>query len=87
MNLCVHTLSKSPPLRVSRCLFPAGETSVNREEGNQLAHQGSPAAGDRGRGRLSSEAYLSRLVQDGHPSLLEIEKIRLGKKQRITVLE
>lgn len=60
--------------------FPAGETSVSREEGNRLAHQGSPAAGNRGRGRLSSEAYLSRLVQDGHPSLLEIEKIRLENK-------
>lgn len=86
MNLCVHTPSKAPP-KSFPLPFPAGETSVNKEEGNQLAHQGSPAAGDRGRGRLSSEAYLSGLVQDGHPSLLEIEKIRLEKKQRITVLE
>lgn len=50
---------------------------MSKEKGNWLARRGSLAAGDRGRSRLSCEAYLSWLVQDGHPSLLEIEKIRL----------
>lgn len=55
---------------------------MSKGEGKRLLTQGSLAAGARGRGRPPTQAYLSWLIQDRHPSLLEIEEIWLeGKGQ------